>query len=93
MNKTRPLFLVFVLLLAGLFAINSYADEVTIDWKSGTYTGQVSYGVPDGQGTWTHHDGRKYVGKWEDTAKSWEGPEYQDGKIVATYSEGVAEAQ
>ena len=37
MNKTRPLFLVCFLLLAGLFAFNSYADEVTIDWKSGSY--------------------------------------------------------
>ena len=37
-------------LLAGLFAFNSYADEVTIDWKSGTYTGEVSNGVPHGEG-------------------------------------------
>ena len=30
MNKTRPLFLVSLFLLIGLFACNSYADGVTI---------------------------------------------------------------
>ena len=62
MNRTHPLLLVFVLLLAGLFAFNSYADEVTIEYQGGTYTGEVSNGVPHGQGTFTFPDGRKYVG-------------------------------
>ena len=66
MNKTRSLFLVPLFLLAGLFAVNSYADEVTISWEDGTYTGEVSNGVPDGQGTLTFADGRKYVGEWND---------------------------
>ena len=76
-------------LLAGLFAVNSYADEVTIDWKNGTYTGEVSNGVPDGQGTWTHPNGEKYVGEFKD-GKPWNGTEHdKDGKITATYSEGI----
>ena len=41
MNKTRPLFLVYFFLLSSLFAFNSYADEVTIEWKGGTYTGEL----------------------------------------------------
>jgi hypothetical protein len=39
-------FLVFV------FTVNSYADEATIEWKNGTYNGQLSNGVPDGEGIW-----------------------------------------
>ena len=66
MNNTRPLFLVPLFLLAGLFAFNSYADEVTISWEDGTYTGEVAGGAPNGQGTWTHPNGRKYVGKFKD---------------------------
>ena len=86
MNKTRPLFLVCLFLLfGGLFAFNSYADEVTIDWKSGTYTGEVSNGVADGQGTWTHPNGEKYVGEFKD-GKPWNGTEHdKDGKITAMY--------
>ena len=44
--------------------------EITIDWEEGTYTGEVSSGVPNGQGTFTYPDGSKYVG------------EFKDGKIV-----------
>ena len=56
----------FLYLLVGLFAFNSYADEVTIEWKDGTYTGEVSKGVPNGYGTFTDSDGRKFVGQWKD---------------------------
>ena len=51
-NKSRPLFLLCFLLLAGLFVFNSYAGEETISWKNGTYTGEVSKGVPNGEGIW-----------------------------------------
>ncbi len=30
------------------------------------YVGEVSNGVPNGQGTWTHPNGAKYVGEWKD---------------------------
>ena len=89
MNNTRPLFLVCFFLLVGLFTFNSYADEVTIDWKSGTYTGEVSNGVPYGQGTFTKTDGSTYVGECKDD-KEWEGTECdKDRTVIATYSEGV----
>ena len=65
MNKTRSLFLVCFLLLSSLFAFNSYAGEVTISWKGGTYTGEIASGIPHGDGTWTLSDGRKYVGEWK----------------------------
>ena len=62
-------------LFVGRFVFKWYAHVVTIEYGGGTYTGEVSLsrvvwkGVPHGQGTWTHPDGRKYVG------------EYKDGKI------------
>ena len=66
MNKTRPLSLLFFLVLTGLFAFNSYADKKTIQHLGGTYTGYVLMNegneVPHGQGTITFPDGRKYVG-------------------------------
>ena len=40
--------------------------EITIDWEEGTYTGEVSNNVPNGQGTYTSPDGMKYVGEWKD---------------------------
>ena len=66
MNRTRPLFLLCFFLLAGLFAFNSYADEVTIEYEDGTYTGEVVGGVPHGQGTLTFPDGEKYIGEFKD---------------------------
>ena len=30
------------------------------------YVGEIKNGVPDGQGTFTWADGRKYVGEWKD---------------------------
>ena len=53
-------------LLAGLFAFNSYADEVTIEYQGGTYIGEVVGGVPHGQGIWTHLNQKKYVGEFKD---------------------------
>ena len=52
--------------LVCVFASNSYADEVTLEYEGGIYKGEVSNGVPHGQGTWTHPDGWKYVGEWND---------------------------
>ena len=89
MNKTRLLFLVCFLLLAGLFAFNSYADEVTIIHSDGIYKGEVLNGVRHGQGTFTYADGSKYVGEWKD-GNPWKGTEYdKDGNVIGTYSEGV----
>ena len=90
MNKTRPLFLACFLLLTGLFAFNSYADEVTIEYQGGIYTGEVVGDVPNGEGTWVLPDKTKYVGKFKD-GKPWNSTEHdKDGKITATYSEGAS---
>ena len=53
-----------VLFLVCVFAFNSYADEVTIDYWGGSYTGEVSNGVPHGHGTYTSPDGATYVGEF-----------------------------
>ena len=53
-------------LLVGLFAFNSYANAVTIEFGGGTYVGEASKGVPNGYGTFTDSEGRKFVGQWKD---------------------------
>ena len=65
MKPKRLLYLVSLFVIAGLFPFNSYAQEVTIDWKGGTYTGEVINGVPNGTGIRIHSDGRKWVGEWK----------------------------
>ena len=52
-------------------------DVVTIDWDGGSYTGEVSDGVPLGQGTLTRPDGTKYVGEYKD------GVPHGQGKVFA----------
>ena len=37
------------------------------------YKGQVENGIPNGQGTYTNHDGEKYVGEWKDGEKHGQG--------------------
>ena len=63
--------------------------EITIDWEEGTYTGEVSNGVPNGQGTYTYLDGNKYVGEWKDGNFHGQGTEtYADGrKYVGEYED------
>ena len=64
--------------------------EITIDWEEGTYTGEVSNGVPNGQGTYTYLDGNKYVGEWKDGNFHGQGTEtYPDGsKYVGEFKDG-----
>ena len=79
--------------LVCVFAVNSYADRVTIEYQGGTYTGEVSNGVPDGQGIWFHPDGRTYLGGWKDN-EYWTGTEFaKDGNVIATYSGGVKQKE
>ena len=56
----------YLYLLVGLFAFNSYANAVTIEFGGGTYVGEASKGVPNGYGTFTDSEGRKFVGQWKD---------------------------
>ena len=93
MNKTRPLFLVCFLLLAGLFAYNWYANEVTIEYENGTYKGESSLGrivwngVPHGQGTITYLDGSRYVGEFKDGVKDGQGTMtfYDGGRFLGEF--------
>ena len=95
MNRTRPLFLVCFLLLSPLFAFNSYADVVTIEIYGGTYTGEVSDGVPNGEGTWTLPDGKNFVGNWKDGVPHGHGTyTFPDGrKYVGEYRGGKLNGQ
>jgi len=34
--------------------------------KDGKYVGEIEYGEPNGQGTYTLSDGYKYAGEWKD---------------------------
>ena len=37
------------------------------------YEGEITYGEPNGQGTYTNPDGEKYVGEWKDGEKHGQG--------------------
>ena len=69
--------------------------EITIDWEEGTYTGEVSNNVPNGQGTETYPDGRKYVGEYEDDRKHGQGTyTWSDGtKYVGEYKDDKRHGQ
>ncbi len=62
----------------------------TIDLSGGTYTGDVVYDVPHGQGTWTKTDGTKYVGEYKDGRKHGQGTyAVSDGaKYVGAWKDG-----
>jgi len=38
----------------------------TANGKEDSYGGQFKKGKPDGRGTWTWHDGHRYMGEWKD---------------------------
>ena len=40
----------------------SFAEDVTLSFRGGTYHGEVLQGRPDGQGTWRLENGDTYVG-------------------------------
>ena len=82
-------------------------DVVTIDWGPGSYTGEVSNGVPHGKGTFTHVDGYEhegtyiyfepweYVGEWKDGKEHGQGTEtWPDGQMyVGEYKNGHMHGQ
>ena len=49
--------------------------------KDGKYVGEIEYGEPNGQGTYTLSDGYKYAGEWKD------GNEHGQGAL--TLSDGM----
>jgi len=65
--------------------------------KNSKYVGEVKYGIPYGQGTYTFPNGDKYVGEWKDGKKHGQGTyTYPDGrkyeghwKDAKLYGQGV----
>ena len=59
------------------------------------YKGQVENGKPNGQGTYTNHDGEKYVGEWKDGEKHGQGTyTYSNGnKYVGEFKDGLSNGQ
>ena len=83
-------------LLAGLFASNSYADEATIENEAGTYTGEVSNGVANGQGTITFSNGDLYVGEFKNGKQHGQGAYFMSsGEIgyVGDFKNGFRHGQ
>ena len=59
-----------------------------MEWLDGHYTGEVSDGVPYGQGSKTWSTGRKDVGEYRD-GQLWAGTiTNKDGEVTQTWSEG-----
>ena len=51
------------------FVWKSFEDKDT----QPKYKGQVKNWKPNGQGTYTNHDGKKYVGEWKDGERNGQG--------------------
>ena len=78
-----------------LYGWGEYPDYV---WKEvgekdthSVYKGEVENGVPNGQGTLTSLDGRKYVGEWKDGIRSGQGTQTypNGGKYEGSWKNGV----
>ena len=41
------------------------AEEESIPWSNGTYSGELSNALPHGHGIWTNSSGETYDGEWE----------------------------
>ena len=72
------------------FNFGSLTWQITGDPKiDGVYVGETHNDVPDGQGTFTFPDGRKYVGEFRDN-NPWNGAVYDtDRNVKGTASNGV----
>ena len=55
-----------IVLLCGILVSCSDDEMATMEYMGGTYKGEVANGEPNGQGTLTLPDGRKFVGKFKD---------------------------
>ena len=76
-----------IVFICGIFIPYAYGE--TINYDSGDkYVGDVSNGVPHGQGTFFFPNGTKYVGEWKDD-NEWNGIQYYaDGTVEGTFSNG-----
>ena len=71
-----------IVFICGIFIPYAYGE--TINYDSGDkYVGDVSNGVPHGQGTYTLANGDKYVGEFKDSLPVGLGTmTYPNGKVV-----------
>ena len=59
--------------------------------KDGKYVGEIEYGEPNGQGTYTLSDGSRYVGEFKD-GYLWNGTSYyKNGNIIGKWVNGKIE--
>lgn len=87
----RLMFVPMVLALVGLVASDSYADKATIELWNGTYTGDVSNGVPHGQGVFIHPI-HIYHSTLYCTRVSWVNIEYPENKAVTLWDFGMSKS-
>ena len=60
-------------------------------YPNGQYSGEWGKGKKQGQGTYTHHDGRKYEGEWKD-GEVWNGIVFDSKQnIIETWLNGLEE--
>ena len=59
----------------------------------GKYEGEIKYGFPNSQGTFTLNDGEMYVGKFKDR-EEWNGKQYDKEwrTIIGKWFDGVGKA-
>ncbi len=80
---------------SGSAASSNEPEKGTIDWKGGTYTGQLRNGIPHQQGVWTHPDGREYTGDFNEGSMEgrdtmiFPGGEVYRGQFIDNVAHGV----
>ena len=108
MKQSITLIILSILLLSSpLFGKDTgvlfqYETSSGLVWKSfgnckvqPKYEGEITYGEPNGQGTYTNPDGGKYIGEFKDGKKHGQGTETRsDGsKYVGEWKDGVEHGQ
>ncbi len=73
MEKVKLYILFGLIVFVGLLTLTGCTGERTIDYKGGTYTGEVKYFKPHGQGTLTFVNDAKYIGEFKDGKRHGQG--------------------
>ena len=75
--------------------IDYSGNEETIDYRGGTYTGEVKYGKPHGQGTAYYPNGAQYVGEFKDGERNGQGTHIlpSGSKYIGEWKDGVQHGQ
>ena len=82
--------LILISILCGVLISPAYGE--TLRSGGDVYVGDVSKGVPHGQGTATLADGETYVGEWKNDKQHGQGTgTYSDGqKFVGEFKDGYS---